>query len=120
MKLTGILLLTGLLQVQARGIAQSVTYTAHGVPLTKVFAEIKRQTGYLFFYSPDDLKESRPVTCEWKNLSLLSALDNLFAGQPLAFEVQGNTVVVRQSGTNACYYGYRATAAKRYSRSSHR
>jgi TonB-linked SusC/RagA family outer membrane protein len=97
MRLTAILLLAGLLQVQARGLAQSVTYSGRGVPLTRVFAEIKRQTGFLFFYSPDDLKDSRPVTCDWKDLPLASALENLFAAQPLSYEIQGNTIVVSRA-----------------------
>ncbi|MDP4252691.1 MAG: SusC/RagA family TonB-linked outer membrane protein [Bacteroidota bacterium] len=102
MKLTSILLLAGLLQVQARGIAQTVTYSAKGVPLTKAFSVIKEQTGYLFFYNPDALETSKPVTCEWKDIPLKEALDNLFAGQPLNYEIQGNTVAVsRRVSTGA-------------------
>ncbi|MDP4218567.1 MAG: SusC/RagA family TonB-linked outer membrane protein [Bacteroidota bacterium] len=94
MKLTSILLLTGLLHAEARGLAQTVTYTGNDVPLTQVFSIIKRQTGYLFFYSPQDLEGSKPVTCVWKNLPLRDALDNLFAAQPLSYAIEGNTVVV--------------------------
>jgi TonB-dependent starch-binding outer membrane protein SusC len=94
MRLTAILFFAGFLQVSARTTAQNVTYSAKGEPVTKVFAAIKAQTGYFFFYSPADLADSRPVICNWKDLPVTQALENLFAGQPLTYEIQGNTVVV--------------------------
>jgi TonB-linked SusC/RagA family outer membrane protein len=37
------------------------------------------------------------VTCDWKDLPLASALENLFAAQPLSYEIQGNTIVVSRA-----------------------
>ena len=93
-KLTVFFLLMGLLSAHARSVAQTVTYTAKDVPITKVFAVLKQQTGFLFFYSPDDLRDAKPVSVQWSGLSLDQALDKLFAGQPFSYEIQGNTVVV--------------------------
>ena len=62
MKFTIFLLLTAILQVSARSTAQTVTYSGKAVPLTTVFSEIKKQTGYLFFYRNEDLASSNPVT----------------------------------------------------------
>lgn len=94
MKFTGILLLAGALHVTAASVAQQVTYQGKGVPLTKVFSVIKEQTGYLFFYSPDELKLATPVTCDWRDLPVGQVLENLFLSQPLSYEVEGTTVVV--------------------------
>src|ERR1700722_3380263 len=50
MKLTGIILLAGFLQVSAHGTAQTVTFQGKAVPLTQVFSVLEKQTGYVFFY----------------------------------------------------------------------
>lgn len=49
MKLTAFLLMLTFLQVSAKGLSQSVTYSADNVPLERVFQVIKKQTGYAFF-----------------------------------------------------------------------
>ena len=51
MKLTTVLLMAGLLQVQAAGYSQTITLAGKDMPLKEVFAVIKRQTGYVAFYN---------------------------------------------------------------------
>src|SRR5580658_10316755 len=58
MKLTSFFLLAACLQVSARGLSQTVTFSGRNVPLEKVFDEVKKQTGYVFFYDADLLKEA--------------------------------------------------------------
>ena len=94
MRLTAILLLTGILQVSARTNAQTVTYTGRSVPLTEVFSVIKRQTGYLFFYRKEDLSSTMPVTLQLKNVPVKTALEQALADQPLIFQIQGNTIFI--------------------------
>ncbi|HWK02759.1 MAG TPA: SusC/RagA family TonB-linked outer membrane protein [Puia sp.] len=94
MKLTTFLLLAAILQVSARTNAQTVTYTGKSVPLTAVFSAIKEQTGTLFFYRKEDLKDAGPVTLQLRNVPLHAALEQALAGQPLNFEIQGNTVFI--------------------------
>lgn len=94
MKLTSLLLLTAILQVSARTTAQTVTYSGKAVQLTTVFSEIKKQTGYLFFYRKEDLAGSSPVTLQLKNAPLQEALTEALTGQPLTFAIQGNTIFI--------------------------
>ena len=94
MRLTAILLLTGILQVSARTNAQTVTYTGKSVPLTEVFSVIKRQTGYLFFYRKEDLSSTLPVSLQLKNVPVKTALEQALADQPLIFQIQGNTIFI--------------------------
>jgi TonB-linked SusC/RagA family outer membrane protein len=94
MKLTIFLLLAGLLQVSARTRAQTVTYSGKAVPLTTVFSEIRKQTGYLFFYRKEDLAGSGPVTLQLRNTPLQDALAQALTGQPLSFSIQGNTIFI--------------------------
>src|ERR1700754_1616511 len=94
MKFTIFLMLVAIVQVSARTNAQTVTYSGKAVPLTTVFSEIKKQTGYLFFYRNEDLAGSGPVTLQLRNTPLQDALQQALAGQPLSFAILGNTIFI--------------------------
>jgi TonB-linked SusC/RagA family outer membrane protein len=94
MKLTGILLLAAVVHVSARGTAQTVTYEAKGTTLSEVFAAIKHQTGYVFFYDLQDLDGAVPVTVKLKDVPLKTALETILVGEPVGFDIQGNTIVI--------------------------
>ena len=112
MRLTGIFVLAAMLHVSAAGRAQSVTYSARSAPLTQVFLAIEQQTGYNVFYDVSDLQGARLVTVDWKATPLRDALTNVLAGQPLAFEIQGNTIFVTKKGGNIATAGSSATARR--------
>ena len=94
MQLTGILLVAAILQVSAAGRAQTVTCSARGVPLERIFTMVEQETGYVFFFDKDQLQLAHPVTLELRRTPLAEALDSIFAGQPLTYDIQGNTIVV--------------------------
>jgi len=94
MKLIVFLLLVSLGQLSAGVTAQSITYTAQGQKLEKVFAAIKQQTGYVFFYKTDDIRKAAPVTLDLQNAPLESALNTVFKDQPLNWSIKSNTIVV--------------------------
>lgn len=94
MKLTVVFLLLVMFQVHATGSAQSLTLNAKEMPLKKVMKEVKKQTGYVFFYRNDDLSRSRPVSVDLKNIPLQTALNKIFSDQPLKYTVSGNTIVL--------------------------
>jgi TonB-linked SusC/RagA family outer membrane protein len=94
MKLTGILCLIAFLHVSAGSHAQTVTYTAKTTPLVNVFSAIEQQTGYVFFYNSRDLQGAGPVTVQLEKTPLKEALEKVLSGQPLSFDIQGNTIVI--------------------------
>lgn len=94
MKLIAFLLLITLGQLSAGVTAQSITYSARGQKLEKVFSAIKQQTGYVFFYKNEDIKKALPVTLKLENTPLESALNTIFKDQPLDWSIKSNTIVV--------------------------
>jgi len=94
MRLTGIILLAGFLQVSAHGSAQTVTYQGEAVPLTQVLSVLEKQTGYVFFYNSRDLEGTVPVTVNLKNTPLEEALKAILSGQSLKFVIKGNTILI--------------------------
>ncbi|WP_177192342.1 TonB-dependent receptor [Chitinophaga arvensicola] len=97
MRLTSFLLLIAALQVSAEGNAQTVTYSAKGVSLQKVLNAIKEQTGFVFFYDKEDLKNSQPVTVDLKNVSAQAAMEMVLRQQALSFDIQGNTIFITRN-----------------------
>jgi TonB-linked SusC/RagA family outer membrane protein len=82
------------LQGSAKTVGQTVTYSGKGVPVTTVLSAFKTQTGYRFFYRSEDLKSVRPVTVDFVNTPLNMALEEVFDGQSIDFDIQGKTIFI--------------------------
>lgn len=95
MKLLILLIVVACLQVSATGYSQTVTLSVKNIPLEKVFKELKKQTGFSFVYTRDQLKNSLPVTCNVVKAELKEVLSICFSNQPLSFVIEGNYVVVQ-------------------------
>ncbi len=96
MKLTAVFLLAGFLQVSAAGFSQTVTISRENMPLQKLFREIKKQTGFVFFYNTRLLQKTHPVNLDVKNRNLKEVLDQVFAAQPVTYSIVNKTVVVNE------------------------
>lgn len=94
MKLTILLLLVSILQVNAKGYSQTITLKQQGAQLEDVFVEIMKQTNSQFVYSPQMLKTTKPVYIDVTNIPLEDALEKCFEGQPLTYVIEGNTIVI--------------------------
>lgn len=94
MKLTSFFLCVFFLHVSARGWTQTVTVSVKSESLEKIFSAVEKQTGYLFFYDADVVKQSRPVTIDAKAEPLSQFLDEIFATQPLRYSIKNKSVIV--------------------------
>ncbi|WP_161596644.1 TonB-dependent receptor [Chitinophaga vietnamensis] len=97
MKLTTFILLAVAMQVSASTHAQTVTYSARSASLSQVLKAIKEQTGYFFFYDKEDLKDSHPLSVDFRNTPLKSAMEAALREQQLSFDIQGNTVFITRN-----------------------
>ncbi|NII25845.1 SusC/RagA family TonB-linked outer membrane protein [Pseudoflavitalea sp. X16] len=103
MKLTIVLLVAGLVQANAfTGHSQQLTMDVKDESLVRVFAIIKKQTGYVYFGATEILAKARPVTIHVKNEPLIRVLDLCFKDQPLEYTINGKTIAVseKKSGTS--------------------
>ena len=96
MRLTAAFMILAFMHASAKGVGQNVSFSGKDIPLTKVFEEIKKQTGYVFFYKVEDVENANLVTVDFKNTPLQTSLTELLKNQPLAFDIQGNTVFIRK------------------------
>ncbi|MGM9478294.1 SusC/RagA family TonB-linked outer membrane protein [Pedobacter sp. GSP4] len=94
MKLTAILLLVGTLHISAATFSQTVTISRRTAPLKTIFKEIKKQTGYFFFYKGQVLQGKPEVTVELKNATLTDALNISLKGMDLNYNIVNKTIVI--------------------------
>jgi TonB-linked SusC/RagA family outer membrane protein len=99
MKLTAILLTIALLNVHATGFSQTVTitYSGNNISLEKLFTVINQQTGYMFLYTADVIKEAKKVNIHVKNASLEETLRQAMKDQPLKYMIQDKTVIISKN-----------------------
>jgi len=96
MKLTIVLIVAGLLQVHAGSFAQNITLNRQHIPLSQLFKEIKKQTGYDFLYSPEMIEKAKPVDINVSETPLKEVLDNCFADEPLTYTIDQKTIIVKE------------------------
>lgn len=96
MKLTTILLISTCLQVSAEGFSQTVTLSEHNAPLKKVFTEIGKQTGYVFFGNESLFERTGKVTIKLKDADLHSVLDICLKDQGLTYSIIGSNIVIKE------------------------
>ncbi|MFT3750699.1 MAG: TonB-dependent receptor [Agriterribacter sp.] len=94
MKLTAVLLFAFCINTGATGFAQNVTFSVRNTSLEKVLKEIRKQTGYSFFYKTDLLREAPKVSLSVKNMDIKGALDLCFTDVPVEYAIVAQTVVI--------------------------
>lgn len=95
MKITTLLLLISMSTVSASIFAQKITLNEKRASLDEVLAKIRKQSGYDVIYSNDVLQKSAPVTIRINNVDLNVALKAILEKQPLTYEIEENTVLIK-------------------------
>ncbi|MBS1576456.1 MAG: TonB-dependent receptor [Bacteroidetes bacterium] len=99
MKFTAIILLASCLQLSATGNSQTITLSEKNASLEKIFREVKRQTGYDFWYESRLLKQAKKVDIEVTNAPLEKVLDICFQNQLLTYSIVEKTIIVKPEAT---------------------
>lgn len=94
MKLISILILGACLQVSAKGVSQTITFSGKDISLRAVFSVIKKQTGYAVMYNADQLGKTRPVNVNVTNLPLEDFLKQVLNGQPFEYSIENTTIFI--------------------------
>ena len=101
MKLITIIMLATFLQISAKGYTQKVTLHLDNVSIEKVLNEIKKQTGYLFFYKSEELKKAGKVSIDVNQADVAVALGQSLVNTPLTFKIVDRTIVLKPRIENA-------------------
>ncbi|MFC3562811.1 SusC/RagA family TonB-linked outer membrane protein [Pedobacter jamesrossensis] len=100
MKLVIIIMTFCLTQVSAAGFAQKINFTKKGATLKETFSQIRKQTGYLIFYSNGNINENDKLDADFKNLDVLQVLDKIATDKSLDYSIDKNNIIIRSKIPN--------------------
>lgn len=96
MRLTTVILIASLMQVSAATFGQRITMNKKKASLEVVLKEIRKQSGYDFYYDGHVLSSAPALSITLKNASLSDALRATFEGLDIAYTIKGNIVSIKK------------------------
>jgi TonB-linked SusC/RagA family outer membrane protein len=100
-RLVAALLILGLLQVNARTLAQRITLKMENAPLVNILNELRKQSGVDVFYDNKTLKDNQRLSVNLQNVELKEALKVVFAKLPLNYQITKDGISIRKANQNA-------------------
>lgn len=94
MKLSVILMLTGIISVHAGAFSQKITLSWKNAELEKVLNDIERQSGYQFWYEEGLLNNSGTVDINVREMPLEQVLELCLKGRHLRWKIVKQTIVL--------------------------
>jgi TonB-dependent starch-binding outer membrane protein SusC len=105
MKLAAILLFAAAMHVSAKGLTQDkISLSLKNAPLEKAFGEIEAQSGFVFIYKDETVKDKR-ISIQVSNVTLSQALDECLKGQALSYQIVGKSVAIKAIRKNTDQIG---------------
>ena len=95
MRLTTVILIATMMQVSAAGFAQKITIAEKNAKIKSVFQKIRKQSGFNFLYTEDQLQHAAPVTIIASHAELRNVLDQIFEQQELSYTIDEKTIIVK-------------------------
>lgn len=101
MRITILLLFLGIFSMSATVYSQEakVTIHANNRTLNELFAEIKSQTNYSFWFDLNDVDVNRKVSIHVEEKPVADVLSTLFEGENIDFKLNGNHIILAKKGS---------------------
>ncbi|MDR6781945.1 SusC/RagA family TonB-linked outer membrane protein [Pedobacter africanus] len=96
MRLTTVILIASLMQVSAATFGQRITINQRNTNLEAVLMEIRKQSGYDYYYDSKAIAKNQKVNVALNNATVKEALENIFKGLALTYEIDEKTIVIRK------------------------
>jgi TonB-linked SusC/RagA family outer membrane protein len=87
------------MQVSAASFGQLITLNEKNAQLEQVFREIRRQSGYNFYYDGKAVAPDYRVSVSVRNATVEETLKTALKDFPLSFEINENGVTIKRTGT---------------------
>ncbi|WP_442587074.1 SusC/RagA family TonB-linked outer membrane protein [Pedobacter sp. AW31-3R] len=94
MKLSLILLLLTILQVNASTFAQKISLKKEHALLEEVFRDVRKQSGYNIFYNAEMLKTAGYVSVDIRNATIEEAMKKCLEGKKLNFKIVKKNIII--------------------------
>jgi TonB-linked SusC/RagA family outer membrane protein len=96
MRLTTVILIASLMQLSAAGFAQKITLNQRSTTLESLLKEIRRQSGYDYYYGNKVIAKSQKLDVTVTNVSVTEALESILKGLPLTYEIAENMILIKK------------------------
>lgn len=97
MRLTTVILIASLMQVSAATFGQRITLNKTNVFLSNVLKDIRKQSGFDFYYDDKTIPESQKINISVANVTLDEALKIAFKGLNLKYDIEGTIVTISKN-----------------------
>jgi len=95
MRITVLILLTALMQLSAKSLAQKVNFVKKNASLEQVFNEITKQTGYNVLLPGDKLNIAKTTQANFKDASISTVLEQTLSNLDFTFMIEDKTIVIK-------------------------
>ena len=92
--LTCVMLLIAFMQVSLASNAQKISLSKKNAPLTEIFKELRKQSGYDFVINKDQIKIAKPVSILVNGEDLINVLNKCFEDQPFTYSMEDKMIIV--------------------------
>ncbi|WP_333889481.1 STN domain-containing protein, partial [Sphingobacterium siyangense] len=99
MKILALLLLVTIAQLKADIKAQVVNLSLRKTNLKQVFFEMKKQSGFDFFYITSDIEGKGIFDVNLKNIPLEEALKKVLHDKDLSYEISNRSIIIKSKVT---------------------
>lgn len=96
MKLTTILLLTGLLQVSASVYSQKITLKKKDASINAILRSIEKLSEYGFLYDQLELSKTGKVSIDVKDAAIDEIMEICLKDQPLTYKIFNKTIIIKR------------------------
>lgn len=96
MRLTTVILIASLMQVSAASLAQKITLRQRNIPLESALKEIRKQSGFDFYYDGKAIPVKRNINVDFKEASLDEAMEQVLKGLDLAYKIDGKIISIKK------------------------
>lgn len=97
MRLTIAILIASLIQVSAASFGQRITINRQNVEIKSLFKEIRKQSGFDFYYDGKLIGSDQKASVKAKNASIEQVLDQLLRGTNLTYLIEGKIVSITRA-----------------------
>lgn len=89
------------MQVSAATFGQTLTLKQNNVTITKVFFEIRKQTGYDVLIENTNFKTTQRINANFSNTPLTEVMKEIVLGRDLTYTIEDKTVVIKSKETTS-------------------
>jgi TonB-linked SusC/RagA family outer membrane protein len=86
--------------ITAASAFAQVSVSVNGTSIKQIIRQIEKSSGYSFFYSDDALDLDRKITVDIKNEGIEAALNKVFAGTNIRYDIKENKQILLTSEKN--------------------